>query len=99
VAIVGVNSPAAFMTVKRRYIEYVAHLRAAPGAFALGFAEANHWAENRGKNSADDHGNTEDRAEAGEAQHRTDDEAYWRYDNAEVHATEGASHGRLLRFG
>lgn len=97
-AIVGVNPLTAFMAVKRGRIEYVRDLGAAPGAFAFGLAEADHGAENRGKNAAYDHGNTEDCAEAGEAQHRAYDEAHWRYDYAEEHAAECASHGRFFRF-
>ena len=96
VAIVGVNPFAAFMTFKGRCIEYVADPGAAPGAFAFGFAEADHWAENRGQNAADNHGNAENRAKSSEAQHGADDEAHGRDDHPEEKAGEGTAHGRLF---
>jgi hypothetical protein len=99
VAILGVNPFTAFMTVKGRSIEYVAHLGSAPGAFAFGFAEADHWAENRGKYAADNHRNTEKSAKAGEAKHCADDDAHGRYDYPEEQASESTSHGRFFCFG
>ena len=99
VTIVGVDRFAAFMTIKGRCIEYIANPGAAPRAFALGFAEADHRAENRGKYAADNHGNTENGAKAGEAQHCADDEAHGRYDHSEEQAGESAAHGRLFCFG
>jgi hypothetical protein len=99
VAILGVNPLAAFMTFKRRRIEYIAYPGAAPGAFALGFAEADHRAENRGKYAADNHGHTENGAKAGEAQHCSNDDAHGRHDHPEEQAGESTAHGRLFPFG
>ena len=98
-AIVGVNPVTAFMTVKRRRVEYVAYPGAAPGAFALGFTEADHRAENRGEYAADNHGNAENGAEASEAQHGANDDAHGRYDYPEEQTGESAAHGRLFCFG
>ena len=95
-AIVGVNPLTAFMTVKRRRIEHIAHLGAAPGAFALRFAEADDRTENRGKNTADDHGNAENGSKAGEAQHCADDDAHGCDDYSEEQAGERTAHGRLF---
>ena len=82
-AIVGVNPLTAFMAVKRGRIEYVRDLGAAPGAFAFGLAEADHGAQNRGQDAADDHGNAEDGSEAGKAEHGADNEAHGRDDYTE----------------
>jgi len=99
VAIVSVNLLSAFMTFKGRRIEYVGNPGSAPGAFSLGLAEADHGAQNRGQDAADDHGNAEDGSEAGKAEHGADDEAHGRDDYAEKQAAKGAAHGRFFFFG
>ena len=99
VAIVGVDRLAAFVTIEGRRIEYIRDLGAAPGAFALGLAETDHRAENRGEYAADNHGDAENGTETGEAEHCADDDAHGRYDHSEEKTGEGAAHGRFFCFG
>ena len=98
VAIMGVDALATFVTIEGRRIEYIGDPCTTPGAFTLGFPEADHWAENRGEYAANNHGNAKNGAESGEAQHGADDEAHRRYDHSEEKAGEGAAHGRLFCF-
>ena len=99
VAIVGVDALATFVTIEGRRIEYIRDLGATPGTFALGLAEADHRSENRGEYAADNHGDAENGAESGEAEHCADDDAHGRYDHSEEKTGEGAAHGRFFCFG
>jgi hypothetical protein len=97
-SIVGFDPVTALMTVKGRRIEYVAHPGSAPWAFAPGFTDYNHRAQNRGQHASNDYGNTENCAEAGEAKHGSDDDAHGRGNHPKQQSAHSTSNVRLFWF-
>jgi len=98
-SIMGVDPVTAFMTVKGRRVEYVAHPGSAPWASAPGLTDYDHRAQNRGQHASNNYGNAENRAESGETKHGAHDDAHGCGNYPKQKSARRTSNGRLFRFG
>lgn len=71
------------MTIECRCIDNIVERGAAPGTFAPRFSDADHRTEEGREKSSDDDRNPEKRTQAGETEHRADDDTHGRDDEAE----------------